>query len=240
MENRKSLLKLTSVDILPNLSIRIPTVGEILEDERHYYNLISSLTATPFQYMVLLDDIGLDFTQVTDYELFMMLFPSFVHDDMSILFGNIDLSDIVSGINSQNGAPILYSAKNNITIDEFVYSQIVETIRKINSIRKDNRKPGNNEAKEFRIRLERKKQKRNASKPYEPYLEKLVIALVNRSEFKYNYEMVDNLTIYQFNQSLEQIKTSINFDNTMIGVYAGTIDTSKLKDRSCLSWIPIK
>ena len=60
MENRKSLLKLSSVDILPNLSIRIPTVGEILEDEFTYYNIVSSLTASPFQYMVQLDDIGID------------------------------------------------------------------------------------------------------------------------------------------------------------------------------------
>ena len=131
----------------------------------------------------------------------------------------------------------LYSPKNNLVIDEYIYSQIVETIRKINNLKKENRKPGNNEAKEFRIKLERKKQKRNANKPYEPYLEKIVIALVNRPEFKYNYETVDDLNIYQFNQSFEQIKTSINFDNTMIGVYAGTIDTSKLKDRSCLSWL---
>lgn len=94
--------------------------------------------------------------------------------------------------------------------------------------------------KKFRIKLERKKQKRNANKPYEPYMEKLVVALVNRPEFKYNYETVGCLTIYQFNKSFEQIKTSINFDNAMIGVYAGTIDTSKLKDSSCLSWLPPK
>ena len=65
----------------------------------------------------------------------------------------------------------------------------------------------------------------------------MVIALVNRPEFKYNYEQVNNLSIYQFNQSFEQIKASITFDNTMIGVYAGTVDTSKIKDKSCLSWI---
>lgn len=240
MENKKSLLKLSSIDILPNLSIRIPTVGEILENEQHYYNLVSSLTATPFQYMVQLDDIGLDFTTVTDYQLFMMLFPSFVQGDISILFGDTNLSDIQIQKNDQNDTYILYSRKNNITIDELVYGKIVETIRKINGLKRETRKPGNNEAKEFRIKLERKKQKRNAKKPYEPYLEKIVIALVNRPEFKYNYETVDGLNIYQFNQSFEQIKTSINFDTTMIGVYAGTIDTSKLKDRSCLSWLPIK
>lgn len=240
MENRKSLLKLSSVDILPNLSLRIPTVGEILDDEQHYYSLISSLTATPFQYMVQLDDIGIDFTKITDYELFIRLFFTLAKSDMSILFGDIDWSDISVDINSRNGTPILCSKKNNIIIDEFIYCQIADYIRKINNLKKENRKPGNDEAKEFRIKLERKKQKRNAKKPYEPYLEKIVVALVNRPEFKYNYEQVNNLTIYQFNQSFEQIKTSITFDNTMIGVYAGTVDTSKIKDRSCLSWLPIK
>lgn len=240
MENKKSLLRLSSIDIVPNLSIRIPTVNEILEEEQHYSRLISSLTATPFQYMVQLDDIGIDFTEVTDYELFMMLFPSIAQEDLSILFGNTDLSDVQLCVNPQNKEPVLYSKKNDLIIDEFIYYQIAETIRAINGIEKDNRKPGNNEAKKFRIKLERKKQKRNANKPYEPYMEKLVVALVNRPEFKYNYETAGCLTIYQFNKSFEQIKTSINFDNAMIGVYAGTIDTSKLKDSSCLSWLPPK
>lgn len=226
--------------ILPGLSIRIPTVGEIIDNEQHYYSLISSLTATPYQYMVQLDDMGIDFTKITDYQLFILLFTTWAKSDISILFGDIDLSDLLIYINQQNDTLILYSKKNNIIIDEFVYNQIVDTIRRINNLKKETRKPGNDEAKEFRINLERKKQKRNANKPYEPYLEKLVIALVNRPEFKYNYEQVRDLTIYQFYQSLEQVITSINFDNTMIGVYAGTVDTSKIKDRSCLSWLPKK
>lgn len=241
MENKKSLLKLSSIDIPDTkLSIRIPTVGEILENEQHYYNLVYSLTATPYQYMVQLDDLGRDFRDVTDYQLFMTLFPLFAKEDISILFGDIDLSDIEIYKNNQNDTLILYSCKNDITIDEFIYNQIVACIREINVIKRENRTVGNDEAKESRIKLERKHQKRNANKPYEPYLEKLVVALVNRPEFKYNYEQTDHLTIYQFNQSLKQIQTSINFDNTMIGVYAGTVDTSKLKDNSCLSWISIK
>ena len=239
MENNRSLLKRSSVEITPKLSVRIPTVGEILEDEKSYYTLINSLTATPFQYMVQLDDMGIDFTTINDYQLFLLIFPSFAKTDMSILFGNINFSDIEVGTNPQNDSTILYSKNNGIIIDELVYSEIVKAIRKINGLQRENRKPGNDEAKEFRINLERKKQKRNARTPYDPYLEKMVVALVNRPEFKYNYEQVEDLSIYQFNKSFEQIKTSINFDNTMIGVYAGTVDTSKLKDKSCLSWLPI-
>lgn len=239
MENNRSLLKMSSVEITPKLSVRIPTVGEILEDEKSYYSLINSLTATPFQYMVQLDDMGIDFTTINDYQLFLLIFPSFAKTDMSILFGDIDFSDIEVGTNPQNDSTILYSKNNGIIIDELVYSEIVKAIRKINGLQRENRKPGNDEAKKFRLELERKKQKRNARKPYNPYLEKMVIALVNRPEFKYNYEQVNNLSIYQFNKSFEQIKTSINFENTMIGVYAGTIDVNKLKDKSSLSWIPI-
>lgn len=240
MNIHMSLLNLTSIPILPNLSFRIPTVGEVLEDEQHYYRLISLLTATPFQYMVQLDDIGLDFTAVTDYELFMMLFPSLAMEDTRLLFGDLDLSDTTVYENKENSTLVLHSEKSNITIDELAYTQIAEAARKINGLKKDDRRPGNKEAKEFRIKLERKKQKRNADRPYEPYLEKLVVALVNRPEFKYNYSQAKNLTLYQFHRSFDQISTSIAFDNTMIGVYAGTVDTSKLKDRSCLSWLPVK
>ena len=240
MGNNRSLLKVSSIEITPKLSVRIPTVGEILEDEKSYYTLINSLTATPFQYMVQLDDMGIDFTTINDYQLFLLIFPSFAKTDMSILFGDIDFSDIEVKTNTQNDSAILHSEKNDIIIDELVYSEIVKAIRKINGLQSENRKPGNDGAKEFRINLERKKQKRNASKPYDPYLEKMVVEWVNRPEIKYNYEQVEDLSIYQFNKSFEQIKTSINFDNTMIGVYAGTVDTSKLKDKSCLSWLPIK
>lgn len=240
MENKKSLLTLSSVGILPGLKIRIPTVGEILEDEAHYYNLISSLTATPFQYMAQLDDIGIDFTKISDYELFLMLLPSFAQGDLSILFGDADLSDLTARENAQKNELVLYSEKNNIVIDEWIYRQITDCIRKINGLTKETRMPGNEEAKAFRLNLERKRQKRNAGKPYEPYLEKLVVALVNRPEFKYNYEQANHLTIYQLNQSFEQIKTSIAFEHTMAGIYAGTVDASKLKDKSCLSWLPFK
>ena len=228
------------MDILPNLSVRIPTVGEILDNEQLYYSLIYSLTATPYQYMVQLDDMGIDFTQITDYQLFMMLFLVFAKGDLSILFGDIDLSDMIVKTSPQNGLPILYSPRNQITIDEFVYNLIVNVIRKINNLKRENRKPENESARKYLLEKNRKKQKRNAKKPYDPYLEKLIVALVNTSEFPYDYDSCMNLSIYKFNQSFKQIQHKIAFDNTMIGVYAGTVDISRLGDRSCLSWISVK
>ena len=240
MENKKSLLNATSVDITDKLSLRIPTVGEILEDEQSYYSIIYSITATPFQYMVQLDDMGIDYTQITDWELFMMLFPMYAKTDLSLLFGDLDTSDFGIYINQQDNSQVIYSPNNNIVIDELIYNDLSDTIRKINLFEKVKSKPGNESARKYLLEKERKKQKRNAKKPKEPYLEKLVIALVNTSEFPYNYETCMDLSIYKFNQSFKQIQQKITFDNTMIGVYAGTVDTSKMTNKDALSWISSK
>ena len=156
------------------------------------------------------------------------------------MFGSLDLSDISTYKNSQNDSIVLYSPKNDIVIDELIYNDLADTIRKINLFEKVKSKPGNESARKYLLEKERKKQKRNAKKPKEPYLEKLVIALVNTSEFPYNYETCMDLSIYKFNQSFKQIQQKITFDNTMIGVYAGTVDTSKMTNKDALSWISSK
>ena len=240
MENKKCLLNATSVEIVPNLSLRIPTVGEILEDEDKYYGIVSSLTASPFQYMVQLDDMGIDYTQITDYQLFMMLFPMYAQSDLSLLFGDLNTSDFNVYVNQDDDNQVIYSPSNNIVIDELVYNDLSDMMRKINLFEKVKSKPGNESARKYLLEKERKKQKRNAKKPRFPYLEKMVIALVNTSEFPYNYETCMDLSIYKFNQSLQQIQRKIAFDNTMVGVYAGTVDTSKMADKDALSWIPNK
>ena len=240
MANKKSLLKSSSVDILPNFSIRIPTVGEILDDESTYYGIVSTLTASPFHYMVQLDDMGIDYSKISDYELFTMLFPMYAQSDMSILFGDLDTSDFNIYINETNNSKVIYSPRNDILIDELVYHDFADMVRKINLFEKVKYKPGNESARKYLLEKERKKLKRNAKKPYEPYLEKLVIALVNTSEFPYNYETCMDLSIYNFNQSFKQIQHKIAFDNTMIGVYAGTVDTSKMNDKNILSWVSNK
>lgn len=238
MEDKRSLLISDHINITEKLRLRIPKVGEILEDEQTYYSIISSLTATPYQYMVQLDDMGIDYTEISNYELFMTLFPMYGKSDLSMLFFDMNTNDYGVYVDQTNDTNILYSPTNGIDykIDEFIYIKIVNALRKINNIEEIKSKPGNDEAKRYLLEKERKRQKRNAKKPYKPYLENLIVALVNRPEFKYNYEEVMNLSIYKFNQSFKQIQKSITFDKTMTGVYSGTVDVSKMTDKSCLSW----
>ena len=52
----RAFLYKSEIKINDFVSIKIPTVGEILEDEGSYYNLVQLLTAMPVDLLVLLDD----------------------------------------------------------------------------------------------------------------------------------------------------------------------------------------
>ena len=70
----RNLLYKKSYAINDFISIMIPTVGEILDCEDEYYGLVAMLTAMPIDMMVQLDDAGIDFTSINEYELFLLLF----------------------------------------------------------------------------------------------------------------------------------------------------------------------
>ena len=236
-----SFLNVSSVEIIPGLTIRIPTVGEVLNNENTYSNIVSLTTAVPYQYMVFLDDIGIDFTTITDYDLFLLLFPFYQNEDFSIVFEDLDMSDFYKTKNPQNDTWILYSPKYDLIIDELAYMLLSNAMLKINQTEKIPNKMGNEKAKEYALERERKKLLRRArrrkNKQEESQFEKIVVAMVNREDFKYNYETVMDLSIYRFYKSVNQIQQNITFENTMNGVYSGTVDTSKIADKSCLSWI---
>lgn len=232
-----------SIDLTPQIQIRVPTVGEVMKEEETYLSLVSVLTSSPFQYMVHLDDMGIDYATITSYEMFLELFPLCTSNDLSILFGDIKTNDFDVFKNPQNGTKVIYSPSQDLIIDELIYNQLSDLVRKMNLLKKDRRKPGNKEAREYLLEKERKKIKRRErnrkARGYsESEFEKVIIALVNNKDFKYDYSSILDLSIYAFYQSFNQIQTNINFNNVMRGVYAGTVDVSKLKDKSCLSWIP--
>lgn len=254
----KSLLRMKELQVTPKITLNIPSVGDILDDEGYYYWIVNSITQSPYSAMVELDDMGIDFTTITAFELFVLKARFILSSDLSYVFGdtfsklynvlsNPEISDefknenvLRIGKNQENGEMVIYDAIDDIIIDQLVYEQIADGIRKINLIEKDNRRPGNDAAKHYLIQKERRYKRRHAKDKVNPYLETLVVALVNKQEFPYNYETVMDLSIYNFKRSLKQIQHTVNFDKVMIGVYAGTVDTSKMADKSILNFIDFK
>lgn len=235
----QNLLYKKLVAINDSIKIVIPTVGQILDNEDDYYNLVSVLTAMPIDLMVLLDDAGIDFTSINEYELFLLMFPGLYSQDTSLVFGDLDLSKFTMAIDEQNGNVALIDKEHDLIIDRSIHYQIAEVLRKIHHLEKNRRKPANIEAKEFMLKRARDKIKRHRNRKEDSQLESLIIAMVNTEQYKYNFEETMKLSIYQFNESVRQVIKKVDYDNRMYGVYAGTVNARDLSQDD-LNWLTHK
>lgn len=232
----RNLLYKKSYTINDNIQILIPTVGEIIDNEDNYYNIISVLTAMPIDMMVQLDDAGVDFTSITEYDLFLLMFQGLQEQDTSLVFGGLDLSKFQYAVNKQNGTTVVVDMENDIVIDRAIHGHIAATLRKIHHLDKNRRKPANDEAKEFMLQRARSKIQKHKSRVNDSNLEQLIIAMVNTEQYKYDFEETRELSIYQFNESVRQVIKKVDYDNRMYGVYTGTINAKELSQED-LNWL---
>lgn len=226
----------SEIKINDKIRVAIPTVGEILDNEEHYYSLLSVLTAMPIDFMVRLDEMGIDFSKITSFELFLELFPWVQKTDTSLFFRDLDLSRFQYGINEQNGKPVLVDPVDDIVIDRNIHAMIASALRNIHGRKKDNRKPANDEARDYMLETAKRRLKRRRGKKQKSQLETLIVAMVNTHQYKYNFESTRDLTIYQFTESVKQVMKKVDYENRMYGVYTGSI---RVKDMSQddLNWL---
>ena len=75
-----------------HIHIHQPTLNEICDyGERDYYSMIYNFTATPQFLKVQLWDMGIDYTEITPYQLFyQLLYKMYSQEKTSIIFGDLD------------------------------------------------------------------------------------------------------------------------------------------------------
>lgn len=239
MIQKPNLLKVNDYKVNDKISVHVPTIDEIFDfGDQKYYSIAQSLTATPFDLMVELDDVGIDYETITDYQLFVLMMESIAmnEDDTSIFFGSLNLKNFQESVNPQNGEKVLWDKGNDIVIDQMIALEICNVIRKIHFWKAPIGRAGNAEGKRYLIERNRLKKQRLAKKPYKSFLESMIISLVNTEEFPYNYETVMGLSVYKLNASWRQIQKKKHWDQTMNGVYFGTVDKDKI-DWEKISWL---
>ena len=232
----RNLLYKRSYVINDSIQINIPTVGQVIENEDDYYNLVSVLTAMPIDMMVQLDEVGIDFTTINEYDLFLLMFAGIKEMNTSLVFGDLDLSNLNIAANKQNGTLVLIDKNEQVKIDRAIHGQIAGVLRLIHHLDKNRRKPANPEAKEFMLKRARDKMRRMKGRTQDSQLESLIIAMVNTEQYKYDFEGTKELSIYQFNESDRQVIKKVDYDNRMYGIYAGTVSVKELSQDD-LNWL---
>lgn len=219
------------------IKINHPSLDQIVEfGEQNYYGLVSRLTAIPSDYKGQLDLLGVDYEEISEFDLFTLLCKNLKVEETSILFGDLNFGNLNLFKNTNTGEPVLYNEEQDFVIDRAIYEVIMEFIRKINGFEKKIERAGNEATKKFLIEEAKEQLNKSQDKPFKSYLIPLISSLVNSSGFKYDYETVWKLPIYVFIDSVKRIQKIKNYNSLMQGIYSGNIDSKGLS-KDDLNWL---
>ncbi len=219
-----------------------PTINEILNfGEKNYDSVVDIFCSKPYDYMVQLDDMGIDWTTKTNYDLFVMLFQSDI-EGYNVLFSWLFccekcLFDVY--VHKDNGDLVLFDSVSGLTIDRLIYEEISYYLKRVNFIAEDREyNPGDFFARQMVLDQERKRIKRllRNPKPPESRLAILISFLMWNNTNGMKYEDIFNLSIYQFHDGVKRLSKTEKYREKMLGYYTGNIEGKNL-DMEKIYWV---
>ena len=213
------------------ITITIPKIGEVVKyGERQYYSMVQTITAIPSEMKASLWDAGIDWTQITDFQLFMMLAPTLPKDKTYILFGDLDFQAMKPFENKFNETIVLRNQDTGAVIDELAYGKITSYLCSAHNLTKKVEKAANEFTKKFMIDEDRQKLQHNAKQPYKSFLRPLISAVKCRQGYTLDY--VKNMGLFEFFDDLNRLQIIVNADALLQGSYSGMVDTSKIQKKN--------
>ena len=218
-----------------HISVLQPIIKDIAEfGEKEFFSVLHTVTAIPSDMKANLDDMGLDWMEVEDFELFMMLAQTLTPDRTSILFGDLDFSKLRPFRSNQNGDIVLADIETGIIIDKMIYLRIVTYLRKAFNITPKIERAANKMTKKILIEEDRKKQQFNKDKPFKSYLLPLISSVKVKQGYTKDYVL--NMGYVEFMNDVARLQVIHNADHLLSACYAGTIDMKKI-NKSELNWM---
>ena len=225
-------------DYVINDHIRVlqPTIRQIAEfGEKEFFSVVHTVTAIPSDMKSQLWDLGIDWMEVDDFELFVMLSQTLTPDRTQLLFGDLDFTKLKPYNHPHvEGEIILADKETGVLIDKMIYLRIVSYLRKAFNITPKVEKAANKMTKKILIEEDRKRIEFNKDKPFKSFLLPLISAVKVKQGYTKDYVL--NMGFCEFMDDVARLQVIHNADHLLSGVYAGTIDLKKI-DKKSLNWM---
>lgn len=173
------------------------------------------------------------------YENELSTIPQEVLDGMLInplqlILKDIDFDDFTVCKLEKNDQIVLYDQERDITIDRLIYSQIVDAVRKIHGLKRNNQRPANERTKMDLIEDARDEAMAASRKPYKSTLKPLISALTVKCGLCGD-DNVWNMKINAFFDSIKRIGKMQDAQLLLQGAYSG-FASLKGVDKERLDW----
>ena len=219
-----------------HIKVLQPTIKQIAEfGEKEFFSVVYTVTAIPSDMKANLWDLGIDWMEVDDFELFVMLSQTLTPDRTKLLFGDLDFTKLKPYNHPHvEGEIVLADKETGVLIDKMIYLRIVSYLRKAFNITPKVEKAANKMTKKILIEEDRKRIEFNKDKPFKSFLLPLISSVKVKQGYTKDYVL--NMGYVEFMNDVARLQVIHNADHLLSGVYAGTIDLKKI-DKKSLNWM---
>ena len=153
---------------------------------------------------------------------------------MSLTLKDLDFADFEEYESDKSPETILYDKEHDITIDRFVYTRMVDAVRKIHGFKRNNKIPGNEMTKMILIEDARDEAMMASQKEYKSVLKPLISALAVKTG-QLGSESIWNTKINMFFDAVKRINKIQDAELLLQGAYSGFASLKGI-DKSRLDW----
>ena len=242
-----SLLQLYFGDpyqVSDKIQVLQPTIGGILEydkkfGESEFWSMLNVFIGNTTSYRLLLWDMGIDWNEISDFQLFSLLIKTLKVENTEILFGDLDLSSFDAYMkqipskekfddkeeSESKQEMILWNPELDIEINEDIYNNIALYIRTMFNIFPKVEKAKGKTTKKWIIEEDRMNlanaKKEDTTSTFLPLIESCCC----HPGFKYKKNELREVGIYEFMRDVQRLQVYESTTALLKGMYSGFIDT---------------
>lgn len=223
-------------DVGVGVTLYQPTVAEILEfGEDDYMSVVTAITNEPFDVPYILDQMGIDFTKVTPFEVFCVTMINQPLNKTKLLFGDLDFTKF--RIADSDGKLTLIHPDGAV-FDALTRERLADAVRRMHCLPKNIITSCENDFTRKLLISQQKKDIERAKRKKEIYGESSqYAALVSSLAYKWgSYDKVLSLKVGQFFDAITRSGYYENSHNLYRGIVGGTIQYSSINKKE-LDWM---
>lgn len=218
-----------------NFIIHQPSIQDIFDiGENEFFSVLNVFIGNTTMYRVTLWEKGIDWNNISDFELFMMLVNNLEKNKTTeLLFGDIDFTKFKQGVLSvdaeNQNEVILYDLERNIIIDEKTYLFMREGLRYIFDIYPKDEFAKGKMTKEWIIDEEKEKIKMKKNENSVGILLPIISFCLSHPGFKYKSSELREISYVELMDSVKQLQHNEHVIALLHRVNSGFVDTSKIE-----------
>lgn len=226
-------------DRVGSVTVYSPTMGEayINSDENDFMATLNIFTTNTTALRVFLDDLGMDWNEVTDFQLFTLLYKQTNPEIVKLLLGDLDLQGFSvyekRGKDEDTGHIVLYNKEQEVEIDEEVYQYMHQYLQAVFHMKPDEKITKDPLLKKWYLEKDRrdaayKARQKEKKDDEDSTMQPIISACVNHPGFKYKLHEVEDMGVAEFFDAVSRLNIYENTRALLSGSYSGMCDLSKV------------